>query len=171
MEVERVVSVAPEHVGLDQIREDEAVVELTQQALGLRDPLDVRLRRMGLVDVLTGEDVPDLADAVDGHPGLANERQVIRAPRLEREVVAVRGPLVVPWIADEGTGDHAADSVLAREDLPRNPAGGYSRSAVADALGLLAMLVFIVCVIALAAAMTWLVVRFSPAKKPSEPSG
>ncbi len=33
------------------------------------------------------------------------------------------------------------------------------------------MLVFIVCVIALAAAMTWLVVRFSPAKKPSEPSG
>jgi hypothetical protein len=41
---------------------------------------------------------------------------------------------------------------------------------VADALGLLAMLVFIACVIALAAAITWLVVRFSPAKKPSEPN-
>jgi hypothetical protein len=33
-----------------------------------------------------------------------------------------------------------------------------------DALGLLGMLVFISCVIALAAAMTWLVVRLSPAK-------
>jgi hypothetical protein len=34
------------------------------------------------------------------------------------------------------------------------------------------MLVFIACVIALAAAITWLVVRLSPAKKPkpSEPS-
>jgi flagellar biogenesis protein FliO len=41
---------------------------------------------------------------------------------------------------------------------------------VADALGLFAMLVFIACVIALAAAITWIVVRFSPAKKPSEPS-
>jgi len=31
-------------------------------------------------------------------------------------------------------------------------------------LGLLGLLVFIVCVILLAAAMTWLVVRISPAK-------
>jgi len=33
------------------------------------------------------------------------------------------------------------------------------------------MLVFIACVIALAAAMTWLVVRLTPTKKPSEPGG
>jgi hypothetical protein len=39
---------------------------------------------------------------------------------------------------------------------------------MADALGLLAMLVFIACVIALAAVVTWTVVRFSPAKSPSE---
>ena len=39
---------------------------------------------------------------------------------------------------------------------------------MADALGLLAMLVFIACVIALAAAVTWTVVRFSPAKSPDE---
>jgi hypothetical protein len=32
------------------------------------------------------------------------------------------------------------------------------------ALGLLGLLVFIVCVILLAAAMTWLVVRISPSK-------
>ena len=31
MEVHRVVPVAPEHVGLDEVREDEAVVELLQQ--------------------------------------------------------------------------------------------------------------------------------------------
>jgi hypothetical protein len=37
-----------------------------------------------------------------------------------------------------------------------------------NVLGLLGMLVFIACVIAIAAAMTWLVVRFSPAKKPGQ---
>jgi hypothetical protein len=39
---------------------------------------------------------------------------------------------------------------------------------VADALGLLGMLVFIACVIALAAAMTWLVVKLTPAKTPTD---
>jgi hypothetical protein len=42
---------------------------------------------------------------------------------------------------------------------------------VADALGLLGMLLFIVCVIALAAGVTWLVVRYSPAKKQPGSSG
>ncbi len=36
-----------------------------------------------------------------------------------------------------------------------------------DALGLLGMLFFCACVITLAAGITWLVVKFSPAKKPS----
>jgi hypothetical protein len=36
-----------------------------------------------------------------------------------------------------------------------------------EVLGLLGMIVFCACVIALAAGITWLVVRFSPAKKPS----
>jgi hypothetical protein len=36
-----------------------------------------------------------------------------------------------------------------------------------EVLGLLGMFVFCACVIALAAGITWLVVRFSPAKKPS----
>jgi hypothetical protein len=34
---------------------------------------------------------------------------------------------------------------------------------VADAFGLVGIVVFIACVIALAAGVTWLVVRFSPA--------
>ena len=64
VEVDRVVAVAPEHVGLDEVDEDEAVVELLQQPLRLLDALDVRLRRVRLVDVAAGEDVADLADAV-----------------------------------------------------------------------------------------------------------
>jgi hypothetical protein len=36
-----------------------------------------------------------------------------------------------------------------------------------NVLGLLGMLVFCACVISLAAGITWVVVRFSPAKKPS----
>jgi hypothetical protein len=37
-------------------------------------------------------------------------------------------------------------------------------------LGLLGMILFIVAVVALAAGVTWLVVKYSPAKKPSESS-
>jgi hypothetical protein len=36
-----------------------------------------------------------------------------------------------------------------------------------DVLGLIGMLVFCAAVIALAAGITWVVVRFSPAKKPT----
>jgi hypothetical protein len=35
-----------------------------------------------------------------------------------------------------------------------------------DVLGLLAFIVFILCVIAIAAGVTWLVVKYSPAKRP-----
>jgi hypothetical protein len=37
-----------------------------------------------------------------------------------------------------------------------------------DALGLLGMIFFCACVIALAAGVTWLVVKFSPAKRPDQ---
>jgi len=36
-----------------------------------------------------------------------------------------------------------------------------------DALGLVAFAIFIMCVIATAAGVTWIVVKFSPAKKPA----
>jgi hypothetical protein len=39
---------------------------------------------------------------------------------------------------------------------------------VLNVLGLILMLVFIACVISLAAAVTWVVVRYSPTKKPAE---
>jgi len=41
---------------------------------------------------------------------------------------------------------------------------------VADALGLLGIAVFIVCTIALAAGVTWLVVRFSPNPNKRKPA-
>jgi hypothetical protein len=39
---------------------------------------------------------------------------------------------------------------------------------LADALGLVGMVFFIACVIALAAGITWVVVKYSPAKRPDQ---
>jgi hypothetical protein len=39
---------------------------------------------------------------------------------------------------------------------------------VLNALGILGMLVFCTCVIALAAGITWLVVKYTPSKRPSQ---
>ena len=48
--------------------------------------------------------------------------------------------------------------------MPEDPhrVSRYPTSVVENALGLLGIAVFIVCVIALAAGVTWLVVRISP---------
>ena len=40
----------------------------------------------------------------------------------------------------------------------------YSRSAMLDVLGVILMIVYITAVIALAAGVTWLVVKYSPLK-------
>src|SRR5262249_56219592 len=114
--------VAAEHVRLEEVREDQPVVELAQELLRLGDPVDVRLRRMRLVNVLPREDVADLADAVDLHTRVAHERQVIRTPGLEREVVTVRGALVVARGPDERPCDHATNRMLARENGASNAA-------------------------------------------------
>src|SRR5207244_13352812 len=114
-----IVAVAPEHVRLDQVGEDDAVVELAQKLFGLRDAVDVRFGRMRFVDVLAGEDVADLADAVHFRARVPHEREVVRTPGLEREVMAVRSALVVPRLAGERPSDYASDGVLSREDLPR----------------------------------------------------
>ena len=39
-----------------------------------------------------------------------------------------------------------------------------------DILGLLGMIVYIACIIGLAASVTWVVVRYSPMKRMNEPS-
>ena len=124
VEVDGVVAVAPEHVRLDEVHEDEARSSSSRSSsTRLVDPLDVRLRRERLVDVAAREDVADLADAVHLLARVADEREVVRPPRLEREVVPVRRPLVAPRRAGERPCDHAADRVLAGEDLARGAAG------------------------------------------------
>src|SRR6266498_670402 len=121
VEVDGVVAVPPEHVGLDEVDEDEPFVELAQQPLRLPDAFDIRLRRMRFVDVAAGEDVADLADTVYLHAGVSYEREVVRLLRLQREIVAVGRTLVVARLADERARDHASDGVLARQDLARDP--------------------------------------------------
>src|SRR4029079_10542051 len=85
------------------------------------DPMEVRLGRVRGIDFRSGEDVADLADAVNGLAGLAHERQVVRPLRLQREVMPVRRPLVVPGLADEGPRDHTPHPMLASQDLARDP--------------------------------------------------
>src|SRR5215207_11112915 len=72
---------------------------------------------MRLVDVDAGEDVADLPDAVDLAAGVAHKRQVVRLARLERPVMTVRRPDVVPGVSLDRPGDHAPDGVLAGQDL------------------------------------------------------
>src|SRR2546427_12690695 len=62
VEVDRIVAVPPEHVGLDEVDEDEALFELAEQTLRLGNPFEVRLRGGRLVDVATGKNVDGLAD-------------------------------------------------------------------------------------------------------------
>src|SRR4029079_4896883 len=71
--------------------------------------------------------VADLADPVDLLSELAHEREVVRTPRLEREVVPARGADVVAGRAEEGPRDHAGHGVLAREALARDAAGVVQR--------------------------------------------
>jgi hypothetical protein len=49
-------------------------------------------------------------------------------------------------------------------------APGYSREHVSTALGLLAFVGFVLAVVGVAAAVTWVVVRLTPSRKPSEPT-
>jgi hypothetical protein len=48
---------------------------------------------------------------------------------------------------------------------------GYSRSVVGDVLGLIGMAVFIAIIVALAAGVTWIVVRLSPPANGKQPGG
>ena len=47
---------------------------------------------------------------------------------------------------------------------------GYSRVALANVLGLIGMVIFIVATIALAAGVTWLVVKITPSEPKKKPA-
>ena len=117
-----IVAVAIGLVGLDEVHEHEALGGLARERDGGREAFGVGVRRLRLVDVAAGEDVADLADARDAATGLANAREVVRARRLEREVVAIGRAAVGARLALERAGDHTPDGMLAREHA-RGPSG------------------------------------------------
>ena len=47
---------------------------------------------------------------------------------------------------------------------------GYSRAALGTALGLIGMVIFVVATIALAAGVTWLVVKITPSEPRKKPA-
>ncbi len=122
VEVHRVVPVAPEHVRLHEVDEHEATFDRLEELDRPVDAVDVGLRREGLVDVTAGEDVADLPHAVDGVARVADRREIVRPTGLEREVVPIGRPLVVPRFARERPRDHTPDCVPTGEDPPRDPA-------------------------------------------------
>src|SRR5581483_8681322 len=124
VEVDGIVPMPPEHVGLDEVGEDKAVVDRAEQLLRLLDAFDVRLRGVLLVDVDVSEYVRDLPDSVDLVAHAAYLREVVRAAWLEREVVAVRGALVRPGLTAKRPRDHTTDRMLSGEDLSCDPAAG-----------------------------------------------
>jgi hypothetical protein len=119
-----VLAVPEELVGLDEVHEHEAVVELADQGVGRGDGVGVARSRVLRVDPHPGEDLADLADRVHGLAGVLQLLEVGARGRVDREVAAVLRALEGPRLADEGPGDHPADGVLAAHDRPRGGARG-----------------------------------------------
>ena len=119
-----VLAVAVDLVGLDEVREDEAAVELVDQGRGRVDRLRVGGALVLVVDADAGEHLPDLADGV-GRDAVGLQLLQVGAPgRRQREVLAALRALERPGLAPERARDHAADGVLALHDLARDGAGG-----------------------------------------------
>ena len=82
------------------------------------------------------------------------------------------GESVGPLVAELCSVRQFARSDGVKDDDARSRHGASYPTSVADALGLVGIAVFIVCVVALAAGVTWLVVRLSPSpdkkNKPAE---
>ena len=118
-----VAAVAVDLVGLDEVGEHEAAVELVDQVLGPADRLLVGGARVAAVDADAREHLLDLADRVDRDAVGAQLLEVGAAGRLEREVAAAGGALERARLAAERARDDAADGVLAAHDLARRLAG------------------------------------------------
>ena len=118
-----IVAVAVGLVGLDEVHEDEA------RRRASRASAIVRARPSAFECVGCDSSMsqpaktsPILPTPVTRAAGLADAREVVRARRLEREVVAVGRAAVGARLALERAGDHAPDGVLAREHA-RGPCG------------------------------------------------
>ena len=117
-----VVAMPVLRVEVHEVREDERrrrPLEVVERQL---DPVVVRVRVPALRDALTGEDVADLPDAVDGDAGRQEAVEHGRARGRHREVPTLGRPDERTGRPLERTGDHPADGVLAGEQASRDAA-------------------------------------------------
>ena len=119
MEALHVVAMAVDLIGLDQVHEHQAGVELAQQRGGGGDALGVGGPVVLLVHAHAGEQVADLAHGVHRH-AVVLELLEVGAPGRRRRVVApALAALERARLALEGAGDHAPHLVLAVHQLAR----------------------------------------------------
>ena len=109
---------AVEHIEINEIHKAQALEIALEVVHGLGEAVSVALRVDIVRQAAACEDIVDLADGKDILTGgLDGVKHGLRG-RLEREVVAVgRAGEAVLLVADERTGDDAADAMLSDEDL------------------------------------------------------
>ena len=113
-----IAAVAVEHIEINEIHKAQALEIALEVVHGLGEAVGVALRVDIVRQAAACEDIVDLADGKDVLTGgLDGVKHGLRG-RLEREVVAVgRAGEAVLLVADERTGDDAADAMLSDEDL------------------------------------------------------
>ena len=109
---------AVEHIEINEIHKAQALEIALEVVHGLGEAVGVALRVDIVRQAAACEDIVDLADGKDILTGgLDGVKHGLRG-RLERKVVAVgRAGEAVLLVADERTGDDAADAMLSDEDL------------------------------------------------------
>ena len=112
-----VVAVAPGHVEVHQVREDESFAAAPQQVDYHRQVLVVRGHLDLFADTSAGEDLIDLADSGDLHPTLGQQIEIGRARGGEREILAIGGARERPRRAGERARYDARDRMGAAQDL------------------------------------------------------
>src|SRR4051812_2652563 len=111
-------AVSIEHVGIDQVDEEETVARLGEQLLRLGEAVRVPFGVQGTRDSAPIVDVGDLAYADDPHPRLREQIEHQPRGRLLREIAAVVRTLEGSPTTDERTRDDAGNTV-SLADFPR----------------------------------------------------
>src|SRR5258705_994930 len=115
-----IVAMAVDRIAVHEVDEDEPVPRLAHR---VAEPLHafgvaggVRRAR----DAAPREQVVDLADGHDRHALSRQQVEQRLRNRLERVIVAIRGPFERPWRADKGPRDDAADAHAAADQIERD---------------------------------------------------